>query len=326
MNTPAYFALDDVKIGDTTFGFENLDLEDNSFFNGSDLSGTPDNPDYFTTFNSSNVTFNNTWNSQWAYWKSGWAYSNMTDSTTSGATNSYSSITANGAYDSENYGIGSNNSYLTYDTATYFSAFVSNTTYAYLSMRDGDSFGKQFGDTLNAAGENDSTNGDDFFKLNIYGYNTGSLVDSTIFNLADYTFENSNEDYLVNTWEYVDIANSLVDSVVFVLTSSDVGLYGMNTPAYFSIDNIGNYPLTSVSEILPIDFKIYPNPSSDLIKFKNNGNENSYKVNIYDIYGRIIISNSNSPEELNISSLSKGQYIVQIISEDNNFNEVFIKN
>ena len=325
MNTPAYFALDDVKIGDTTFGFENLELEDDSFFNGSDLSGTPDNPNYFATFNSGIVTFNNTWDSQWDYWKSGWAYSNMTDSATSGSGNKYSAITAKGALDSEIYGIGTNNSYLTYDTASHFSAFVTNSTYAYLSMRDGDSFGKQFGSNSNASGEDDGTNGEDFFKLNIYGFNNDTLIDSTIFHLADYTFDDPNEDYLVNTWEYVEMPSSLVDSVVFVLTSSDVGQYGMNTPAFFSIDNIGNYPLTSLSELKSANIEIFPNPSSDFIKIKNIGNENSYTVNIYDLFGRMITSNSNSPEELNISSLNKGQYIIQIISDNYNHKEVFVK-
>ncbi len=318
MNTPAYFALDDVKIGDTTFGFENLELENNSFFNGSDLSGTPNNHDYFATFNSGNVNFNNTWNSEYNYWKSGWIYSNTTDTTTIGFTNLSSSKAGSGYLESENYALGKSGSKIVFDSPTNFTAFISNSTYSANSMRDGDDYAKKF------------TNQDqDYFKLIFHGYANGEIVDSSELYLADFTHNDSTLDYIINVtpgfgWQYIELPLFPVDSVIFLLESSDVGNFGMNTPDFFCIDNIGSYPL-SINKYLTTKFEIYPNPSSDFIKFKDNGNENSYKVNIYDIYGRIIISNSNSPKELNISFLNKGQYIVQIISEENNFNEVFIK-
>jgi len=319
MNTPAYFALDDVKIGDTTFGFENLELEENSFFNGSDLSGTPDNHDYFATFNSGNVNFNNTWNSEYDYWKSGWIYSNTTDTTTTGFTNLSSSKAGSGYLESENYALGKSGSKIVFDSPTNFTAFISNSTYAANSMRDGDNIAKKF-----------SNQDQDYFKLIFHGYADGQIVDSSELYLADFTHNDSTLDYIINItpgfgWQYIELPLFPVDSVIFLLESSDVGNFGMNTPDFFCIDNIGSYPL-SINKYPSSNFEIYPNPSSDFIKFKDIGYESSYKVNIYDIYGRIIISNSNSPKELNISSLIKGQYIVQIISEEDNFNEVFIKN
>jgi hypothetical protein len=323
MNTPAYFALDNVKIGDTTFGFENLELDNDSFFNGSDLSGTPDNSDYLANFSSGNVNFTNLWNSQYSYWKSGWAYSNMTDSITAGAANQYSAITAIGIMESENYAIGRNNSYITYDTTTNFSANVTNSTYAYLSMKDGDSYGKIFGSNLDANGDDDGTNGEDYFTLSIHGYNDGDLVDSTDFYLADYRFEDDNQDYLVNTWQYVTLDQE-VDSVTFVLNSSDIGLYGMNTPAYFAIDNIGDYPL-SLIEYSTMKLDLYPNPSSDFINISYQKNLSSYLVSVYDIFGKKVISNLKGANRIDISKLNKGQYMLQIESEIETINERFLK-
>ena len=210
--------------------FENLTLEPESYWDGSDLSGTSLASTYFTEFSSGDVTLNNTWITDWGgYWSGDWLYSNSEDGTSSGYTNLHSCIVGMGANNSANYVIGGNKSYMKINTSSndnLSGLYITNTTYAHNSMRDGDGFAKIFGDTLNAAGENDGTNGEDFFKLNIYGYNTGSLVDSTIFNLADYTFNDPSDDYLVNTWEYVEMDN-LVDSVVFILNSSDVGLYGI---------------------------------------------------------------------------------------------------
>jgi hypothetical protein len=324
MNTPAFFALDDVKIGDTTFGFENLELDNDSFFNGSDLSGTPDNPNFFANFSSGNVYFTNVWNNGlYPSWASGWAYSNMTDSVTAGYTNQYSAITAMGIMESENYAIGKNNSYITFDTATNFSANITNSTYAYLSMRDGDSYGKIFGSNLDANGDDDGTNGEDYFTLSIHGYNDGDLVDSTDFYLADYRFEDDNQDYLVNTWQYVTLEQE-VDSVTFVLNSSDIGLYGMNTPAYFAIDNIGDYPL-SLIEHSTMKLDLYPNPSSDFINIGYQKNLSSYLVSVYDIFGKKVISNLKGATRIDISKLNKGQYMLQIESEIETINERFLK-
>jgi hypothetical protein len=324
MNTPAYFALDNVKIGDTTFGFENLELDNDSFFNGSDLSGTPDNPNFFANFSSGNVYFTNVWNNGiYPNWASGWAYSNMTDSVTAGYTNQYSAITAIGIMESENYAIGRNNSYITYDTTTNFSANVTNSTYAYLSMKDGDSYGKIFGSNLDANGDDDGTNGEDYFTLSIHGYNDGDLVDSTDFYLADYRFEDDNQDYLVNTWQYVTLEQE-VDSVTFVLNSSDIGLYGMNTPAYFAIDNIGDYPL-SLIEHSTMKLDLYPNPSSDFINIGYQKNLSSYLVSVYDIFGKKVISNLKGATRIDISKLNKGQYMLQIESEIETINERFLK-
>ena len=54
-------------------------------------------------------------------------------------------------------------------------------------MRDGDAFAKKF------------TNADqDYLKLLLYGYLNGSLVDSSMLYLADFTHADSSLDYIVN--------------------------------------------------------------------------------------------------------------------------------
>jgi hypothetical protein len=98
-------------------------------------------------------------------------------------------------------------------------------------MRDGDQFAKKFG--------GDSGNDEDFFKLEIQGFRGTVATGSVDFFLADYRFANNSQDYLVDQWARVNLSSlGAVDSLKFALSSSDLGQFGMNTPAYFAMDRI----------------------------------------------------------------------------------------
>lgn len=78
-----------------------------------------------------------------------------------------------------------------------------------------------------------------YLKLIMRGYLNGvKSTDSVIVNLADYT-DNTNP-VLVNTWKWANLtALGNVDSLTFDLISNDTaGGFGINTPAYFAIDNL----------------------------------------------------------------------------------------
>ena len=318
MNTPAFFALDNITHGATIYDFENLTLSPNSYFDGSDLSGTPDNPDYYSVFSSGGVNFENIWNSQGNYWKSGWIYSNTTDTVTSGYINLSSSKAGSGYLGSENYVIGKSKSYITYDSPQEFTAAISNSTYTANSMRDGDQFAKKF------------TNADqDYLKLHSYGYLNGILIDSSMIYLADFTHSDSTLDYIINVtpgfgWTGIGIPSINVDSVVFELESSDVGSSGMNTPDFFCVDNIGNYPLSAL-EITKNKFSVYPNPSTNFINLKSLENNDEYSISIFDICGKEIIHNLKNPKQIDISYFVKGQYIMKIETKDGVINERILK-
>lgn len=177
------------------------------------------------------------YNTAWGgFWSSGFAYTNMTDSVKSGYTNSYSAKTAKGYNGSNQYIVanGSDN-YIKLINAGKggFAAgfYITNATYAYNSMRDGDAFAKKFGGTTG--------NDQDWFKIVIYGYNNGvKKQDSVEVYLADFRFADNSKDYILKTWKWVNLMPlGKVDSLSLMLSSSDVGQFGMNTPAYYCIDN-----------------------------------------------------------------------------------------
>ncbi len=215
-----------------TATFDDLSLAANSYWNGSDGSGG---------FTSGGVHFNNNYNAAYGSWD-GFAYSNMTDTTTPGYGNQYSAITGGGAGGSANYGV----SYMGYSTPPTITfagitdisgMYVTNTTYAYLSMRDSDSFAKKFG--------GDDGSDPDWFKLSTWGIRAdGSLTSPVDFYLADFRFTDNSQDYIVNDWTWVDLSGlGNVVGLQFSLSSTDNGAYGMNTPAYFALDDLNGAPV-----------------------------------------------------------------------------------
>ena len=297
--------------------FENLTLSSESYWDGSDMSGLHNNSVFTTNFSSGDYNFSNSYDTTWGaasgYWSSGWAYSNMTDSTTSGFTNQYSAKPGGGhPIGGANYAIGKPNSTIVFNNPIGLSINITNSTYAANSMRDGDAFAKKF------------TNADqDYFKLHIYGYSNGSIADSTEFYLADFTHTDSTLDYIVTDWQYVELLPGPYDSVSFDLSSSDVGAFGMNTPAYFCIDNVGNFPLSS-NTINQEIINIYPNPFSDFI-YINSKDSDNYTISLFNILGEIIIDKKINLQQLNLSNLPNGQYFLKIESESGIINEKILK-
>ncbi len=236
--------------------FETITLSPQSHWDGSDKSGTegPEGPwggiPYTQYRQFAGSGFLNTytdWGGGSGSW-SGFAISNHTNVSTYGLGNQYSAFTGGGAGGSANYAVGYYSSYeattnVTLGALTNLSglgASITNTTWAALDMLTGPSLGKKFGGT--------SGNDADWFKLTISGYvggvATGSFID---FYLADFRFADNAFDYIVDEWTYVDFSPlGSADELRFSLSSSDNGMYGMNTPSYFAMD----------------DFLAVPEPSS----------------------------------------------------------------
>jgi hypothetical protein len=64
-------------------------------------------------------------------------------------------------------------------------------------------------------------------------------IGSIDFYLADYRFEDNENDYVIDEWTSVDLADLAgAWKLSFGLDSSDIGPYGLNTPAYFAMDNL----------------------------------------------------------------------------------------
>jgi hypothetical protein len=295
--------------------FQTIDFEElilpaiDTFYTGADDAGQ---------FVSQDVIFNNFYEeTAWGYSWSGFAYSNMTDNTTPGLSNQYSAFAGEGASGSEKYAI-----YYAHDTLTFpgvaadfGNVAITNTTYAGISMREGDQFAKQFGSPNDANGDPDGTDGKDFFFVTIRAWdNNWNYIDSIDIYLADFQSENANDHYILEDWEYFDLSVlNQAKYFTFNFTSSDVGQFGMNTPAYFALDNLEFAQYVNDVNENQIEIGVYPNPAKEIVNVK--GGEGIIKL--FDQSGRLMLTKEHKAfSTLDVHQLPQGLCFIHLEGEN----------
>ena len=250
----------------------------------------------------------------------GFALSTMSDTTTPGFTNQYSVISGSGAAGSSTYAVGflfANNSIFFNEPTTIQSFDVNNTTFAALSMRDGDTYAKKFG--------GETGDDPDYFLLTITFLNNGEVTGDTIeFFMADFRFEDNTQDFILDEWSTIDLSSieNLYDEIQLNLSSTDVGAFGMNTPNYVAIDNFIIQPVNTIEEELQ-NVSIFPNPVYDVLNIEL---DNNAKIVIHNSVGQQMISKEiSSNKSINLSQLEAGIYYIRIESKGKNTVKKFIK-
>lgn len=285
--------------------FESFDLGANAFYNGSDEAGS-------IVIN--DITLSNTYTPAWSSWN-GFAISQVQDITTAGFGNQYASFANGGDDNSDKYAVFFLDGMIEFNQYRHVNQLsVTNTTYAALSMRDGDSFTKAFGSPLGIDGTPDGTEGKDWLKLQIIGLDEDdfALTDTIEFYLADYRFDNDEDDYIIDTWKEITLESFVAKKIKFVLSSSDNGQWGMNTPAYFALDNLISSPTVGINEASQLAFSMYPNPTSNSLNITTEG---PAQVELFNALGQKIISQEVANNStLNVSALPAGIYQVTVQS------------
>jgi len=319
MNTPGYFCMDNFN-GEkpydykpvTVANFENINIGSQGFYNGSDGKGG---------FTSGNFRFFTDYTADWDSW-SGFAASTKTDATTSGYANQYSAITGKGVAGTAGYAVAYPNpvSTIAFKDTVISGLYVTNNTYTYLSMKNGDAYAKKFG--------GESGNDPDWLLLTIKGFDTdGNSTGEVNVNLADFAYSNNANDYILNTWKWVNLQKlGRISRLEFSLRSTDSGNWGMNTPGYFCIDNLNQQIVTSTIELNHIQASVFPNPFVDQIVIS--GLVDTAKVSISDISGRKVaeyINVSNNQPITNLDKLTSGVYILKIEEGKKQFTTKLIK-
>lgn len=242
------------------------------------------------------------------YWKEGWAITNVFDTTVKDFNNLYGAITGNGNNNSNAYAIGKNNAIIKVVNGARTQAiqefYVTNTTYAYHTIKDGNQFSKPFG--------GETGNDPDYFVLTVKAYNNGNLSDDSVnVFLADFRFENNEEDYIVDSWEKVDLSaltSSGADSLLFTLETTDVGQFGPNTPFFFAMDDFTTAAdVVGLKEIAFENIAVFPNPADEVLNVKGLSAEAS--LELINSTGQKVKTIS-SDSRIDISQLNPGLYLL----------------
>lgn len=219
--------------------FEDVALGETGVWNGSDMTGEKVDGDYGSTaynnhFVSGSYKFHNTYNETWASW-SGFAVSNKTSVVFVDYDDQYNSSVGCGYGQSANYAVvypyGETVEVMNKPEGEEITGFyVTNTANNAKAYNEGDGMTGKFEEG-------------DWCKLTITGHHAdGTSTDVEVF-LADYRPTDPAARGYIDYWQWVDLSRlGKVTSLSFAVSSSHNNDYGMTTPGYFCMDDLGGTP------------------------------------------------------------------------------------
>lgn len=271
------------NVQNTLVDFNELNLEPESYFVPSGES----------SFTSGPLSF--LYNGE-AYSWSGFSYSNLSSLNGEYDHDQFASTSLAGMDgDSTNYAVafvGSDWMGGTYDpipshiivtdgsAATFSGFYINNNEMAYITMLDGSMFNKKFGGP--------SGNDPDWFRVKIWGIHADNTATEPIYHyLADFRYEDNSLDFITNTWKWVDLQSlGMVKELQFIMESTDSGDFGINTPAYFCMDNLTVMEVQGPFVNTPIeDISIAENASPIEIELSNHFNTSGSTTITYEVTG-----------------------------------------
>ena len=249
--------------------------------------------------------FTNYYMPEYSFW-GGFTASNHTDMSQSGLSAQYTAATGAGYDGSTQYGVAycmgvQTDVYAADGIAhTVTGCYVTNNLWAYQNMHDGDATATAFGGPTGID--------PDWFKLTATGKNaSGQTVGTAEFYLADYRFENNDDDYILNTWEWFDLSTlGAVHTISFSLSSSKNNSGGMITPAYFCIENFNGTAPTPPQDLPP--YVVNPVGDVDFTTFP--------EIVYVNLDG--VVTDDDDPDEnigYNILSISNTEYIYAVMQD-----------
>ena len=279
---------------EAVYTFEDLELVEGSYWNGADANDG---------FHCGSAFFGNRYNADWGVWD-GFAYSNRTDANAVGIEGQYTAVTGSGQGRSDTYGVAfvgwKAPPILTFETPQQVGGlYVTNNAYARYDMLNGSQFSKKFG--------GETGNEEDWFKLLITGLDaTGEATGTVEFYLADFRHDDNAMDYIVDSWTFIDLRSlGVVESLEFQLASSDEGLFGMNTPAYFCLDTIVPGPAVTTFDEMDLPPEAFWNGADGAGGFQSGGAylDNRYNAD-WNAWDGFAYSNRTDANTVGL----KGQY------------------
>lgn len=230
-----------------TATFENLFLEQNGFWWGPDTKGHAGQnlwglDEMQGSFVSGSYSFENRCMAEYDTW-GGFAYSRRTSTDFSVLmTDQFNSCVGSGYQGSENYAVAYDNGTIQVlnsplEGDSLRGCYVTNSAYALTAIREGYAMAHRFGEG-------------DYLKVTFTGHKADGTESTLDYYLSDYRASNEVDRYALDTWQWVDLRPlGRVTSVTYVLSGSDTSAYGLNTPAYFCLDNFNGEREVTVAEV-----------------------------------------------------------------------------
>jgi hypothetical protein len=70
---------------------------------------------------------------------------------------------------------------------------------------------------------------------------------------------------------------------------------------------------------------VFPNPTTDFLTIQNSSNTQIDKIIVSDISGKTVLQQNQNASQVNVQNLSKGMYLLQVVSGAKNWQSKFVK-
>ncbi len=120
---------------------------------------------------------------------------------------------------------------------------------------------------------------------------------------------------LTGTVVYIGTDTSFTDSSA---VGSFYKVYAVDKAFNYSDELLVSDAALGVNENTVLEFKVYPNPVNDVLTIQSGNEAKIASVEVFDVLGKQIIKTQLQNNTLNVSELSKGIYLLKIISENGN--------
>ncbi len=211
--------------------------------------GETEDEDYASgSFFTGSFEFNNIYMADWDGWAA-FGYSNHTSTSfNSYTTDQWNSAVGHGVDDSDNYGVVYVSNFMGKTLTTLSNTeegqvipgmYITNSAWVVDAVLNGDGFEPSF------------TEGD-LYALQLTGRKADGSETVMEIPLADYRAAQERDRWYLDTWQWVDLASlGAVTELEWNVTSTKKNSFGMTTPAYICVDNIGaERPVTSAEAII----------------------------------------------------------------------------
>ncbi len=171
--------------------------------------------------------------------------------------------------------------------------------------------------------ENKTTNTNNWLKVKLEGVTTnkdgvGNTIEINVNGQSQYRYTLAGEGYLAQNsfYEFFGIGTaSVIDYIKITWTGTgQVETINNVTSNQTIVIKQGSGILSTSNEVLLDDFIVYPNPSKSGIFLLNQPIAETISVSVYDVTGKKITSYKINQNELDISHLDSGVYILKLQS------------
>ncbi|WP_420572106.1 T9SS type A sorting domain-containing protein [Kordia sp.] len=126
---------------------------------------------------------------------------------------------------------------------------------------------------------------------------------------------------LTGTIIYIGTDTSFTDTYT---SGNYYKIYAVDKAFNYSNELIISDATLSVEENITSTFKIYPNPSTGILNIQTNTTD-SASVDVYDMFGKKVVTSNNVNNTIDISNLKNGMYIVRITTNNKSVTKKVMK-